>query len=95
MFEGMRRMELNLGVIRDRHEIHSALMQSHSTKRQLAVCFNNDGKLLVKICSVTAIERTKAGVQVTLRSQGGDMEDDLTVLLDHIESVYRMRDFHP
>ena len=88
----MRSMEIHLGVIRDKQGIYSALLQSQSTKRQLAVCFNSDGKLLVKICTVTDMVRRKDGISVTLKSQTEE-DSETTILLEHIKSIYPIRDF--
>ena len=94
--EGMRSMEIHLGVIRDRPGIYSALLESQSTKRQLAVCFNSNGKLLVKICTVSNIEHLEnAGVNVTLTSNLDVEDNELTIELDHIQSIYPIRDFLP
>ena len=89
-------MEIHLGVIRDRPGIYSALLESQSTKRQLAVCFNSNGKLIVKICTVSNMEHVEnAGVNVTLTSNLDAEDNELTIELDHIESIYPIRDFLP
>jgi hypothetical protein len=93
--EGMRSMEIHLGVIRDKEGIYSALLESQSTTRQLAVCFKSDGKLLVKICSVRHMVLRQDGVNVTLKSQTGDKDNETTILLEHIQSIYPIRDFLP
>jgi hypothetical protein len=93
--EWMRSMEIHLGVIRDKEAIYSALRESHSTKRQLAVCFNSGAKLLVKICTVTNIVGSPHGVSVTLKSQTDDKDKETTILVQHIESIYPIRDFLP
>ena len=89
-------MEIHLGVIRDKPGIYSALLESQSTKRQLAVCFNSDGKLLVKICTVSDMEHIEnAGVKVTLTSNMDGKDNEITIELDHIQSIYPIRDFLP
>lgn len=85
-------MEIHFGVIRDKEGIYAALRNSQSLNRQLAVCYNDDGKLLVKICIVGKIVGKKEGVRVILKSPGED-EDDTTVPLDQIQSIYPIRDF--
>ena len=51
-------MELHFGMISDRDAIYSGLVESKSLNRQLAICHNSNGKLLVKICTVVEIEPT-------------------------------------
>lgn len=89
-------MEIHLGVIRDRQGIYSALMESQSIKRQLAVCFNSDGKLLVKICTVSGMEHLQdGGINVTLKSPVEQSGSETTIRLDLIQSIYPIRDFLP
>jgi hypothetical protein len=84
-------MEINLGVIRDRHSIYSGLLQSLSMNRQLAVCYNSDGKLIVKICQVKDIGPEENG-NVTLVS-AGETHTEITIPLHHIESIYPISEF--
>ena len=79
-------------MIRDKEGIYTALLQSQSMNRQLAVCFSEEGKLLVKICAVSKIIGRKEGVRVVLRSQGEE-EEETIIALDRIQSIYPIRDF--
>lgn len=90
---GMRSIEVHFGVIRDKKEISSALLNSQATNRQLAVCYNKEGKLLVKICTVSRIIGKQDGVRVVLRSSGEDKDEDITVPFDQIQSIYPIRNF--
>lgn len=90
---GMRSMEVHFGVIRDKKEISSALLTSQTMNRQLAVCYNSDGKLLVKICTVGRIIGKKDGVRVVLKLLGEDEGGGLTISFDQIQSIYPIRDF--
>jgi len=85
-------MDVHLGVIRDKQGIYSALLKSQSLHRQLAVCYNHEGKLIVKICTVKEIERTGEGSTVTFVSQD-DATSETRVPLDQIQSIYSIRDF--
>ena len=89
----MRSMELHFGVIRDKEAIHAALKQSKFHNRHLAVCFNSEGKLLVRICTVIDIQDDKGGPCVTLRSQTEGKDTNFTLLLANIQSIYPIRDF--
>lgn len=89
-------MELHFGMIRDKDGIYSGLAGSQSTNRQLAVCYNNRDKLLVNICTVTSVEKRKDGIRVTLNMQGEDgLPEQVTVMLEHIESIYPINEFNP
>lgn len=86
-------MDVHFGVIRDKQAISSALINSQTMKRQLAVCYKSEGKLLVKICTVGRIIGKRDGVRVVLKSAGEEEGDDLTIPFDHIQSIYPIRDF--
>ena len=86
-------MELHFGVIRDKQAIHAALKQSKSLKRQLAVCYNSEGKLIVRICLVIDLIERKEGTSVIFRTQTEEGESDLTLLLSNIQSIYPIIDF--
>ena len=88
----MRSIEIHFGVIRDKQGIHSALVQSRSHHRQLAVCYSSEGKLIVKICIVKDIDKRKDGTWVTLLSPD-DNNNETNIPLDHIQSIYPIRDF--
>lgn len=90
----MRDMELHFGVIRDKETIHAALQHSKSLKRQLAVCYYSEGKLLVNICTVSDVLEANDGVRVTLHSLPGGPESEFTVRLENIQSIYPIRDFN-
>jgi len=85
-------MDVHLGVIRDKQGIYSALLQSQSLRRQLAVCYSNQGQLIVKICTVKEIERTGEGSTVTFVSLD-EASSEARVPLDQIQSIYPIRDF--
>ena len=87
----MRGMEANVGVIRDKPGIYSGLWQSQSSNHQLAVCYNRDGKLIVKICTVKDIVREDPGTRVTLVSDNDKSET--VILFDEIVSIYPIREF--
>lgn len=87
----MRSMEANVGVIRDKPGIYSGLWQSQSSNHQLAVCYNSDGKLIVKICTVKEIVREDTGTRVTLVSDNDKSET--IILFDQIVSIYPIREF--
>ena len=89
----MTSMEVHFGVIRDKPAIYEGLLQSKSLNRQLAVCYNNEGKLIVKISTVIDIFGGPDGGAVILRSQPGDPQSETTVRMDRIESIYPIRDF--
>jgi len=88
----MRSIEVHMGVIRDKQGIYSALLQSQESNQQLAICFNSDGKLLVKICTVLDIAGSNDGVKVILR-QTDEIEKETTIMLDRIESIYPIHAF--
>ena len=85
-------MEIHFGIVRDRQGIYTGLLESRSHQRQLAVCYNNDGKLIVKICVVKRIERSKEGIWVTLSAPDDD-NSEITILIDHIQSIYPIRGY--
>ena len=85
-------MEIHFGVVRDRQGIHSGLLQSRSHHRQLAVCYSSEDKLIVKICIVKGFDTRKDGTWVTLRSPDDD-NSETEVPIDHIKSIYPIRDF--
>ena len=89
----MRRVEVHFGVIRDKPGIYEGLRQSQSSNRQLAVCYNSGGTLIVKICTVKDIVGDKEGTIVLLHSEHHDPACDSTIMLDQIESIYPIRDF--
>lgn len=86
-------MEIQMGVIRDRPGIYAGLLQSLSLAHQLAVCYNSDGKLLVKICTVVGITGENDGQMVALRTEPGNPSTETVVPLNRIESIYPIRDF--
>ena len=89
----MKSMELHFGVIRDKQAIHAALTESLHGGRQLAVCYNSEGKLIVKICTVTAILEDKGVTMATLHSRSTDTDSEFTLPLERIQSLYPIRDF--
>lgn len=86
-------MELHFGVIRNKQAIHAVLEESRANDRHLAVCFNSEGKLIVKICTVVDILDDNVATRVILRSQSGDGDSDFSLLLSNIQSIYPIRDF--
>lgn len=81
-------------MIRDKRAIHEGLLESQSSHRQLAVCYNNKDKLLVKICTVVDVREEDSGTSVTLKMQGDDGAfESMIVMLDRIESIYPISDF--
>lgn len=89
----MRGMELHFEVIRDKEAIFAELLQSQSLGYQLAICYNRDGKLIVKICVVTDIVRGMDGVVVSFRSEPNDVTTEDKVSMDCIESIYPIHAF--
>lgn len=85
-------METNIGLIRDKPGIYSGLWQSKSSHQQLAVCYNHEGKLLVKICIVKELTRTQSDTMVTLTSPDHESEE-ISIPFTAIESIYPIRDF--
>ena len=85
-------MDIKEGVIRDRDSIYSGLLHSQSLNHQLAVCYNSDGKLLVKISVVKNISRGKNGLEVTLVSPG-EVQPETVIPLENIQSIYLISDF--
>jgi hypothetical protein len=90
---GMRSMEIQMEVIRDKEGIYAGLLQSQSMAHQLAVCYNSDGKLIVKICTVVDIAGDKDNAMIRLRSQADIPANEVIVPVTHIESIYPIRDF--
>lgn len=88
----MKSTEVNVGVIRDKQGIYLGLLKSKSLNRQLAVCFNSSGKLIVKICIVREIIRDKKASTVTVASPD-DAHVETSIPLDNIQSIYPIRDF--
>jgi hypothetical protein len=88
----MKSTQVNLGVIRDKQAIYLVLLKSKSLHRQLAVCFNSDGKLIVKICIVKQIIRDNKGSTVRVVSPD-DTHTETAIPLDHIQSIYPILDF--
>ncbi len=89
----MRSMQLHFEVIRDKESIFAELIQSQSLGHQMAICFNDEGKLIVKICVVTEITYDNDRTLVTLRSDLVDVTTECVVALDSIESIYPMHAF--
>lgn len=80
-------MELHFEVIRDKEAIYAELVQSQSQGHQLAICYNKDDKLAVKICTVKDIVRRNDKVAITLHSGLHDASTE-EIALDIIESIY-------
>jgi len=89
----MRSMEIQLGVIRDKQGIYAGLLRSQTMAHQLAVCYNSDGKLIVKICNVIDIAGKKDEATITLRTRPEDPATEMIISLNDIESIYPIRDF--
>ncbi|HET9485825.1 MAG TPA: hypothetical protein VFO54_00240 [Chryseosolibacter sp.] len=87
-------MEVHFGVIRDKNSIHAGLLHSRSSNHQLAICFNNEGKLLVRICTVADLIVENDVVSVTLRPEPGSQQSDFKIPLDRIQSIYPIREFN-
>lgn len=85
-------MEVNVGVIRDRQGIYSGLLHSQSMNRQLAVCYNSSGTLIVKISVVIEIITERDEIIVVLAS-AGDPSNKTIVPLDQIQSIYPITDY--
>jgi hypothetical protein len=90
--EPMRSMEIKVGLIRDKQGIYEGLLQSKSMNRQLAVCYSSEGKLIVKISVVKDMLKEGEHTTVVLVSPIEEHTETL-VPLDHIESIYPIRDF--
>jgi hypothetical protein len=89
----MQSKALHSGMIRGKRPIHQGLLQSQSTNRQLAVCYANDDKLLVKICTFLEVKGGKE-TSVILQTQGQNgATENITIALDQIESIYPISDF--
>lgn len=80
-------MELHFEVISGKEAIYAELVQSQSQGHQLAICYNKDGKLAVKICIVKDILRRNDKVAISLRSGLHDANTE-EIALDIIESIY-------
>ena len=85
-------MELNIGVIRDRQGIYSGLLESQSMHRQLAVCYNSGGALLVKMSVVSEIISESGNITIVLQSSL-DPLNKTAVSLDQIQSIYPITDY--
>jgi hypothetical protein len=86
-------MELHFEVIRDKEAIYAELLQGQSLGYQLAICYNSDGKLIVKICIVTNIAMGIDGIVITLRGHPNDAATEVKVALNSIESIYPIHPF--
>jgi hypothetical protein len=86
-------MEVHRGVIQDKQGIYAGLLKSQSLNHQLAVCYNDGGKLIVKICTVVHIVGSQEEGSVVLRSQPDDANSETVVPLENIQSIYPIRDF--
>jgi hypothetical protein len=86
----MKGMALHFEVIRDKESINTELLQSKSTGHQLAVCYRDDERLVVRICNVMDIAQNGSSVAVTLRS---DSNSEIIIGLDTIESIYPIHAF--
>lgn len=89
----MKGMQLHFGFIRDKQAIHAALLQSKTLGRQLAICYASEGKLIVKVGNIMDLTRGKEGERVILRSKSEQPDSEFSILLDHIQSVYPIREF--
>jgi hypothetical protein len=89
-FEVMWDMALHFEVIRDKEMINTELLHSKSMGYQLAVCYRDDERLVVRICNVMDIAQNGNSVAVTLRS---DANSELIIGLDTIESIYPIHAF--
>jgi len=85
-------MDVNIGLIRDRQGIYSGLEQSKSMNRQLAICYNSGGQLIVKIAVVKDIIMGNEGTMIVLGSTDHP-PNEATILLDNIQSIYLISDF--
>ena len=90
----MKSMEVHFGVIRDKNSIHAGLLHSRSSNHQLAICFNSEGKLLVRICTVTDLVVENDVVSVVLQPQPGNRQSEFRIPLDRIQSIYPIREFN-
>jgi hypothetical protein len=88
----MKSMEVRLGVIRDKQGIHAGLLQCRSSNNQLAVCYNSDGKLLVKICHVMDVPNGGNGPTV-MRLDPNDPATEFNVRVEDIQSIYPIKGF--
>lgn len=90
---GMHSRALHAGMIRGRRAIRRSLLASQSSNHQLAICYNDKDKLLVKICTVVKVQEGN-GTGVTLQTQRVDGTfESMTVMLDRIKSIYPISDF--
>lgn len=85
-------MEVNVGVIRDKPGIYTGLWQSQSSNQQLAICYNSESKLIVKICTVKEIVKEGDETNVTITCPDND-KAETTIPFDSIVSIYPIRDF--
>lgn len=88
----MRGTEEHIGVIRDKPGIYAGLVQSQATGQQLAICYRQDDKLIVKICLVKEVTGDHNGAKVVLHMPEHPT-DELRVELEQIESIYPIRDY--
>lgn len=88
----MKSMEANVGVIRDKPGIYTGLWQSHSSNRQLAICYSSEDKLIVKIGTVREIVKLGDKTNVTFAAPGND-QAETTIPFESIVSIYPIRDF--
>ena len=88
----MKSTHVHVGVIRDKPGIYLGLIKSKSENRQLAVCYNSDGKLIVKICVVKNIVGDRNNGTVTLASPDDPLAET-SIPVAHIQSIYPIRDF--
>jgi hypothetical protein len=89
----MKSMEVRFGVIRDKQGIRAGLLQNKSSGNQLAVCYNDDGKLLVKICHVLDVPAAGNG-PVIMRLDPDDSTTEFKVGFEEIQSIYPITEFH-
>lgn len=88
----MEGRDVNVGLIRDPEGIYNGLQESREGNRQLAVCYNAEDKLMVKICIVAELLHENGKVTVVLGSSD-EPPDSFSVPLEHIQSIYLIKDF--
>lgn len=88
----MKSTHVHAGVIRDKRGIYLGLLKSKSENRQLAICYNSDGKLIVKICVVKDIVGEGSTGTVMLVSPD-DPNVETSIPVEYIQSIYPIRDF--
>lgn len=86
-------MQLHFGVISGKAAIRAALLRSKGRNRQLAVCYASGGKLLVKIGCIMELLEGRDGGRAILRSKSEESATEFSIPLDHIRSVYPIREF--